>query len=147
MNKPSPKTLFIITSSVCITLILAVFILCICMFVNADRTSNRAWLTERAVTETSSIAETLKASDGDLQKTGQLMREHKMFDASDDTLLLYYNEELRPAVQTDSPYMATVTKTASDHYISYEITIFDRKQDNVIYSLSFKALQKGDNQQ
>lgn len=146
MNRPSGKTIFYIGTGAAAALIIAAVILCISLFIKADEQTRDAYLLEHAVIETTSIAETLKSSNGDLQTAGQLLREHKLFDVSDTTLTLYYDEELRPSQQSDSPYRATIVKTPSEGCVSYEIVISDSDGHNEIYSLSFKTLIQGGTQ-
>lgn len=146
MNKPSVKTVFFITTAAAAALIIAVIIICVSLFIKADQQARDAYLLQHAVIESTSIAETLKASDNDLHTAGQLLREHKQLEISDDMLILYYDEDLRPSPQTDSPYRATVVKTPLEGCVSYEIVIADSDGDDEIYSLSFKTLMQGGGQ-
>lgn len=146
MNKPSGKTVLFIAAGAAAALIITVIIICISLFIKADEQARNAYLLQHAVIESTSIAETIKSSDNDLQTAGQLLREHKQLNISDDTLILYYDEDLRPSPHTDSPYRATVVKTPLEGYISYEIVIADSDGDNEIYSLSFKTLIQGGGQ-
>ncbi len=143
MNKPSKKTVFFICVALAAVLLAVVIAICANLFIKADRQSHDARILKLAVTEATSAAETLKASDGDLEAAGQLMREHTMFNVSEDTLTLYYDDELKPASSTNSPYSAVITKNDSDNYHSYEIIISETSTGNEIYSLSFKAIRSG----
>lgn len=146
MNKPSAKTVFFIALAAAAALIITVIIICVTLFIKADQQARDAYLLQHAVMESTSIAETLKSSDNDLQTAGQLLREHKQLEISDDTLILYYDEDLRPSPRTDSPYRATVVKTPLEGCVSYEIVIEDSDGKDEIYSLSFKTLVRGGGQ-
>ena len=113
-QKISKKTVLITAAVTAAVLIIAVIVLCICMFVKADRYSAEARLLNRAVIESTSIAETLKVSHGDLTKAGQLMTSHSQADAAEDTLTLYYDDELNPTSQAAHKCRAVVTRTVTN---------------------------------
>lgn len=146
MNRPSRKTVIFIITAIILALLIAVVIISSIMLVKADERSHDARILNRAVMETSSIAEALKAADGQLETAGQLMREHKLFDISENTLTFYYDDELQPASQTNSPYKALIEKSDSDGCYSYEITIWEAAADRTIYQLSLKTLKTGGGQ-
>lgn len=118
-------------------------ILCACIFVRADKLSHEARILDRAVTESASVAETLKASGGDLQTAGQLIRAHRLYDISDNTLTLYYDDELKPANRADSPYKAVISMTPEANRITYEISIQDAASGSPVYQLSFDYIHTG----
>lgn len=142
-KKPSGKTVIFVCTSVLITLFIAAILACITMFIYSDRYSTEARLLDQAVTETTSIAETLKASNGDLAAAGQLLRSHQLYDADENTLTLYYDDSLRPAAQADSPYRAVIEKTAADNCFQYEIRIYGGSENKDIYRLTFRAVKTG----
>ena len=143
MSRISEKKLIIIISAAAAALLIAAIILCACIFVRADRLSHEARILDRAVTESASVAETLKASGGDLQTAGRLMRAHKLYDISDSTLTLYYDDELNPANRADSPYKAVISMTPDGNRIAYEINIQDAASGSRVYRLSFDYIQTG----
>lgn len=143
LKKPSGKTVIFVCASVLITLFIAAVLACITMFIYSDRYSTEARLLDQAVTEATSIAETLKASNGDLAAAGQLLRSHQLYDAAENTLTLYYDDSLRPVTQADSPYKAVIEKTAEDNCFQYKIRIYGGSENKDIYRLTFRAVKTG----
>lgn len=142
-QKISKKTVLITAAVTAAVLIIAVIVLCICMFVKADRYSAEARLLNRAVIESTSIAETLKVSHGDLTKAGQLMTSHSQADAAEDTLTLYYDDELNPTSQAAHKCRAVVTRTVTNdagNVFEYTISFFAADQGAEFYSMTFRAL-------
>ena len=86
---------------------------------------------------------------------------HKAFDIQDDSLTLYYDENFKPASKSDSEFTAVVSKEHQGGYYSYNIKVFDIKnnedknnsekkslsasQPEIFYELSFKAVNAGGN--
>ena len=87
-QKISKKAVLITAAVTAAILIIAVIVLCVCMFVRADKYYAEARLLDRAVIESTSIAETLKASHGDLTKASQLMTSHSQIDITENTQAL-----------------------------------------------------------
>ena len=146
LNKPSRKTVLFLCAAFIIVMFIAAILACITMFIYADRYSTEARLLDRAVTETTSIAETLKAADGDLAAAGQLMGEHQIYDAAENTLTFYYDDELRPASQQNSPYRAVIEKSEQNFCYQYDIRIFgsqDGSDDIDVYQLTFRTVKDG----
>ena len=143
MNKPSSKTVFFICAVTIIILFTAAILACVSLFIKADRYQQKARLLNQAVIESTSISETLKASGGDLSKTGQLMKEHTMFDVTDNKLTFYYDKDLRANSRSESPYKAVITKTSFENSFQYDIVFFESETGNSFYEFSFKAVQTG----
>lgn len=142
-QKISKKTVLITAAVTAAALIIAVIVLCVCMFVRADRYSAEARLLDRAVIESASIAETLKVSHGDLTKASQLMTSHSQVDITEDTLTLYYDDELNPTSQATHTCRAVITRAAtgdSGNAFEYTISFFAADQSAEFYSMTFKAL-------
>lgn len=140
MNKLSERNKLLILIGLIVTILLTAIITFSMIFIKADEKSLQARVMNHCVIESTSIAETLKASSGNLEKTGQLLRTHKLFNASENTLTLYYDENLKPAAQVSSPYKAVIQKTSLDNCYLYDITISETETNRKIYTLSFKAL-------
>lgn len=144
MTQKISKKAVLITAAVTATvLIIAVIVLCICMFVRADRYSAEARLLDRAVIESTSIAETLKASHGDLTKASQLMTSHSQIDITEDTLTLYYDDELKPTSQAAHTCRAVITRAVTSdagNTFEYTISFFAADQSAEFYSMTFRAL-------
>lgn len=147
MNKLSKNNILFICAIVIIVLLTSVVLACVSLFIKADEYSKQARLLNRAVIESSSIAETLKASGGDLHKAGQLMTEHRLFDVTENTLTLYYDENLNPASQSNIAHKAVIEKTALSDCCEYKITISGSDTGSDIYELSFKSIYTGGNTQ
>ncbi|MFQ8602853.1 MAG: hypothetical protein ACLSAO_07140 [Anaerovoracaceae bacterium] len=160
------KTLSVKTRITIIIAAVAVFTICALVtsflfFIKAEKISENAEITASAVTQTNSVAETLKSADGDMQKASQLLRGHKAFDIQDDSLTLYYDENFKPASKSDSEFTAVASKERQGGYYSYNIKVFDIKnnedknnsekkslsasQPEIFYELSFKAVNAGGN--
>ena len=140
LRRPSQKTVFLLCGATAIILFIAALLACITMFIYADRNSSDSRLLNRAVTETTSIAETLKAA-------GQLMNDHQLYDATDSTLTFYYDDDLRPAAQTNSPYRAVAEKSTVDFCYQYDITVQNSETGQEIYHLTFKTPVRGGGRQ
>lgn len=140
MNRLSKRTIHIIQAAAAFAIIIALIITCGVLFSKAKQTSYKARVLDRAVIETTSIAEALKASDGDLKKAAQSMADHRVFDITENSLTLYYDEDLRPSSKTKSMYSAVILMSSGQNFFSYEITIAERASGGKIYTLTFKAL-------
>lgn len=143
MNKPSEKTVFFICASTAAVMFVAAILACISFFIKADRNQTEARLLNQAVVESTSIAETLKASDGDLTKAGQFMKNHMASDVTDTTLTFYYGENLRPTPKSSSSYKAVITRTDLEHCFQYDIVFLNTETNTSFYELSFKAVRSG----
>lgn len=143
LKKPSRKTIFFLCGATAIILFIAALLACITMFIYADRYSSDSRLLNRSVTEATSIAETLKAANGNMPKAGQLMKEHQLYDATENSLTFYYDENMRPAARTDSPYRAVVKRSTADFCYQYDITIRSGAEGREIYHLTFKTPVRG----
>lgn len=147
LRRPSQKTVFFLCGATAIILFIAALLACITMFIYADRNSSDSRLLNRAVTETTSIAETLKAANGNMDAAGQLMSGHQLYDATDSTLTFYYDDDLRPAAQTNSPYRAVAEKSTADFCYQYDITVQSSETGQEIYHLTFKTPVRGGGRQ
>lgn len=163
VNKLSVKTRIIIILGILAVFILTATAVSIGLFIKAESISSDAQILNQAVTESSSIAETLKASDGNMDKAAGLLRTHQIYEITADSFILYYDENFQPSAKSGSSYEAVVTKKEQNEYRSYTINIFclssvSKKSDassapvqsnfsenkgKPIYKLSFKAINKG----
>lgn len=142
-QKISKKAVLITAAATAAVLISAVIVLCICMFVRADRYSSEARLLDHAVIESTSIAETLKASHGDLTDASRLMNTHSQIDVTEDTLTLYYDDKLEPASQATHTCRAIITRAAAGDAgkaFEYTISFYASDAGREFYSLKFRAL-------
>ena len=144
LSSLSQKDLLTVIAAVLIT----VFILAICvsigLFVKAGNQSHNNLLLDAAVSEVSTIAETLKAADGDPEETAGLLRTHQTPSVTDNGFTLYYGESMEPATESTAFYKAVVTVTPEDRHNSYSIIISDIAGETVIYQLDFKYVTGGD---
>ena len=142
-QKISKKAVLITATVTAAILIIAVIVLCVCMFVRADKYYAEARLLDRAVIESTSIAETLKASHGDLTKASQLMTSHSQIDITENTLTLYYDDKLNPTSQAAHTCRAVITRTSisdAGNAFEYTISFFATDTGAEFYSITFKAL-------
>ena len=140
MNRFSDRKILILCTCTFFTVLIVLIIICGLLFSAADRKSDEARILNMAVIETASIAESLKASDGDLEKAGQSMTGYGFYDTSENSLTFYYDKEMHHTSKTGSIYTADIKKTAGDGFFSYEIIISENSSEAEIYSLSFNAL-------
>lgn len=155
----SVKTRLIIILAVTVVFIAAALITSLVFFIKAEKLSENAALMSRAVTETESVAETLKSADGDMQKASQLLRSHKSFDIKNDSLTLYYDNNFEPSSKSGSAFETLIRRENQGGCYSYSIKVFriqntedshssaenllKENQTDVFYELSFKAVNKG----
>lgn len=155
----SVKTRLIIILAVAVVFIAAALITSLVFFIKAEKLSEDAALMSRAVTETESVAETLKSADGDMQKASQLLRSHKSFDIKNDSLTLYYDNNFEPSSKSGSAFETLIRRENQGGCYSYSIKVFriqntedshssaenllKENQTDVFYELSFKAVNEG----
>ena len=75
------------------------------------------------------------------------MNDHQLYDATDSTLTFYYDDDLRPAAQTNSPYRAVAEKSTVDFCYQYDITVQNSETGQEIYHLTFKTPVRGGGRQ
>lgn len=123
--------------------LLVSFIACAWLYNQAEQKSRDAVLLNRSVMEASSAAETIKATDGSLKKTAKLLRSHRDYTLSDDSLLLYYDEEMRPTSESCAFYTAQITREKDEGCYCFTITISACVQKYTVYELVFKIPERG----
>ncbi len=134
------RTVMLVTAAVFLLLSIA---LSVNLFVTANRQADQAYILEEAVSEATTIAETLKSSNGDFALAVQYLRNYKHYRTSDDSLFLFYDENMMPAAENDSVYQASVSMETFPAYKAYKIRISESDTNTDIYVLEFKFLQGG----
>lgn len=134
------RTVMLVTAAVFLVLSIA---LSVNLFVTANRQADQAYILEQAVSEATTIAETLKSSNGDLALAVQYLRNYKHYRQSDDSLVLFYDENMMPAAENDSAYQASVSVETFPAYKAYKIRISESDTNTDIHVLEFKFLQGG----
>lgn len=134
------RTVMLVTAAVFLLLSIA---LSINLFVTANRQADKAYILEQAVSEATTIAETLKSSNGDLSLAVQYLRNYKHYKQSDDSLVLFYDENMAPAAENYSAYQGSVSVETFPAYKAYKIRISESDTNTDIYVLEFKFLQGG----
>lgn len=129
------KTIFIILLAV---FLIASVITCSWLYLQAGKKSESAIQLNMAVSEVSSIAETLKASGGSLTKTAKRLCGTESYTISDNTLTLYYDDEMQYSSEYSSSCTAFVTKEKNDSYFLIDIKISTNPGKSKIYELEFK---------
>lgn len=143
MAKMSGKSLLLLELSILLAFFLFAAVTCTYMFVKASGEAKDAEALNKAVVKTTSIAETLKATDGSLDSTGGLLGEKSTYTTNDDELTLYLDHDMAPAARSGAAYTASVTKAKSGACNEYEILIRDTEDSEVVYALTFKAIRGG----
>lgn len=140
MTKMSGKSLLLLELSILLVFFLFAAVTCTYMFVKASGEAKDAEALGKAVVKTTSIAETLKARDGNLSKTGALLGEKSSYTTGEDTLTLYLGETMEPVSKSAASYTAVVTKDKKGILNEYVITIKDNEDSTVVYELDFKSI-------
>jgi hypothetical protein len=146
--------------------------ICVSTFIEAKQVSNDSIILSEAVDEASSIADTLIKTDGNLQSTAQLLRDHSAYNIKENKLTLYYDSDFDPTTLSNIKYRGDVTVTEENGYNQYSIVITEVKDssskvvgtsltdssssgssssgsgesDGQVYSLSFKYVSSGGGQ-
>jgi len=143
MRKLSLKTLTLIGLPLLVIIFVLTAVLCAGTFVTTNQQAKSAALADSAVTESCTIAETLKATDGSLSQTVRLLTNHKTSFIEDNTLTLYYDDSLTPCIEKKASYKAVITVEHSGKYNQYYIIINSLDDKQTLYSLDFKYLTGG----
>lgn len=133
------KTIFIVLLSVFLAASAAS---CIWLYCQAEQKTECTIQLNMAVAESSSVAETLKAHDGSLTKTARLLHSTGSYTISDNTLTLYYDENMQPSSEYDSAYTIFVSKEKSEGFYLIYIKVSGNPEKNKIYELEFKILRE-----
>lgn len=147
MTKLSGRSLLLLELSILLAFFLFAAVTCTYMFVKASGQAQDAEAINKAVVKTTSIAETLKSSKGDLDKTGSLLGNKASYTIKDDQLLLYLDETMAPATQSSAVYVAKIQKKKSGIANAYQVLIKRNEDNAALYSLDFKGLRKGGGEQ
>ncbi|MDO4544619.1 MAG: hypothetical protein Q4C25_00535 [Bacillota bacterium] len=172
MNRPSGKTLLLIELAILLVFFCFSAVVCVNLFMNAKEKTEDARLLDNAVVETTSIAETLKATDGDMWEAGRILSGSENgagsgasydsdggaagdFDLDDGRLTLYYDKEMHPCQKSEALFHALIIpEEETDLWYSYSISIYSIEdggsagsgngaESAEIYALSFKAMKAG----
>lgn len=117
-------------------------IMCSYLYISSLRTMDKAELLSKTATEVTSIAETLKATNGDLSRTAKMLRDHTSYKLTDSTLTFYYDENLINVSEPAAIYSTSVNKEKFDDYYSYMIRVVRLSDKYEIYKLDFKAVRE-----
>ena len=143
MNKLSGKSLLTLELVILLAFFLFGSVTCAVIFVKADSRADEAKALENAVVRSTSIAETLKAVDGDLAKTGNRIGNRSSYDTADDMLLIYFDEDMQPVSKSRAVFTAQVSSQIEGKCRKYHIE-FLRSEDKIsIYALDFKGIREG----
>ena len=143
MNRMSGKSLLILELSILLVFFLFAAASCAYMFVKSDNISDSAEALDAAVVKTTSIAESLKATRGDLKKTGNRMAGIGNYDLYETQLVVFFDEDMEPTIKTDRIFSATVDKSTDSRCCVYHISIERCDDDEEIYALDFKTVLGG----
>lgn len=135
-------------TQICIILItlLAIFFLSsvtagVGLYTKASRMSEKAALLTGAISEISSIAETLKASDGSLKRTAKLMRTSDSYTSGKNSMAFYYDGSLKETSESAAVYTAVTSKENSAGCYLYTITLCRIEDGEQIHQLAFKDIK------
>lgn len=143
IKRLSGKSLLLIELAILLVFFVAAMAVCVNMFTAASEKTANATITNEAVTETTSIAETLKACNGDLAKTGKHLAATSDYVIEDSALTIFYDEAMNPVAKGNSSYTAVITKAKDEKLYSYSIVISANDNSRPVYSLDFKAIKRG----
>lgn len=142
MNKISPKLLLLTELTILLLFFSFSAVVCTQLFLKSYETSEKAKLLNMSVTEATSVAETLKSTSGNLEKTGSIISEEKNFELSENRLKIYYDDDMNTKEKNSASCFALIEKKNSASYISYSITFKDISNSKIIYELKFKNISK-----
>lgn len=141
MTKLSGRSLLILELSILLAFFLFAAVTCTYMFVKASGEAKDAEALGKAVVKTTSIAETLKATDGSLSKSGSLLGEKSSYAKEGDTLTLYMGSDMNPSSKSAAAYTASVTKKKQGLMWDFDILIRDNEDSTVVYELEFNTIR------
>lgn len=163
MNKLSNKNIALISIIVLLIFIVSATIFSVFLLLKSEKISQDAILIKKASYEISSVAETLKVSNGDLLKTKAHLTSHQAFDFTDDILRLYYDSNFKPTSRANCEYEVKINKTTENAYHEYTFSVYNQKvleaseknkntnvkknisslEEDKIYSFSFRTPKIG----
>ncbi|MBQ8151726.1 MAG: hypothetical protein IJ070_03045 [Firmicutes bacterium] len=143
MTKLSGKSLLLLELSILLAFFLFAAVTCTYMFVKAAGQAEDAEALNKAVVKTTSIAETLKATDGKLSKTGNLLGGKSTYETEDNQLTLYLDEAMAPSGKSGAAFTAKVEKTKNGLCNDYVILVRNTEDGEVVYRLEFSAIREG----
>jgi len=115
---------------------------CSFLYVDSARTVHNANIMSKTSIEVTSIAETLKATNGNLTQTAKLLRDHTSYTKTDSTLTFYYDKNMDLTSEPTAIYAASVNKSKFDDYYSYVIRVYRISDKANIYKLEMKAVRE-----
>jgi hypothetical protein len=115
---------------------------CSFLYVNSMRTIHTANVLNQASLEVTSIAETLKSTNGKLETTAKLLRGHSSYDLTDSTITFYYDADMELSSKSTATYATSVSKSTFDDYHSYVIRVYRINDKADIYKLEFKTVRE-----
>lgn len=143
MNRLSGRSLLILELAILLGFFVFSAVACSYMFVKASNKANDAEALNEAVVETISIAETLKAYDGSLNKTGARVGEGGAYEISNDILYVYLDYDMKPVSKSNQVYVASVSKSKDGKCNVYTIRISLSDDNSKVYELTFKNIRTG----
>lgn len=143
MNRLSGRSLLILELAILLGFFVFSAVACSYMFVKASNTANDAEALNEAVVETTSIAETLKANNGNLKKTGSRIAQSGSYDISNDILYVYLDSNMDPVSKSNQVYLASVSKSKDGKCNEYTIRISEADNNSKVYELTFKSIRTG----
>lgn len=106
--------------------------LCMQAFVKADGLSRELADRDRAVNISQTVAETVKAMEGNLTKAAQSLGGS----VKEEKLLLYYNKEWKQAEENEAAYVLTLICTETTRMLTKsEITVTAVKEGALLFRL------------
>ncbi|MBQ0078555.1 MAG: hypothetical protein KBS66_01510 [Eubacterium sp.] len=143
IKRLSGKSLLIIELSILLVFFVAASAVCVNMFTKASEKAENANVLNEAVVETTTIAETLKACNGDLTKTGKHIAATSDYELGEGTLTIYYDDDMNPIAKGNSTYTATITQEKDGKLFIYAIDIKANDARKPVYHLDFQAIKRG----
>lgn len=137
------QTMRTVTFVVASIFLLLAIVLAVNLFVSANQQADRASQLEQVISETASIAETLKSSNGDLGLAAQSLRNHTHYSLADNSLILFYDDTFQPSAESDATYRAVISAEAYPAYCAYTIRFSEIIAKRELYALEFKYLRGG----
>ena len=113
-NEKSKSTLALMEQAVMILVFAVAATLCVQAFVRAELYSDELYRRDRAVNLCQTVAETIKAKQGDRKAAAAVLDATE----TDRGLLLHYNKEWETVPESDAAYVLCLEETDRDGYMT-----------------------------
>lgn len=131
-NEKSKSTLALMEQAIMILVFAVAATLCVQAFVRSDTYSKELDRRDRAVNLCQTVAETVKAKQGDVETVAARLKAT----VSDGKMFLYYNKKWEPVPEQEATYMLCLEETGRNGYVTVaQVRVTVKKSDEEVFSL------------